>query len=147
MMNLPQSPIRAIHHTNGAVDDPVISSSPPPLLDPNEFPDDTDWDEISQASRQYSNPKIERAWNLLRQKVLSGEYLLEQQQQQQQHPLELFWDGSVHGGGWRCPYKLSSCFAASFLLGKTIVRNGWCPEEALGPLPEQEEKEEEPTSG
>jgi len=84
MMNLPQSPIRAIHHTNGAMDDPVISSSPPPLLDPNEFPDDTDWDEISQASRQYSNPKIERAWNLLRQKVLSGEYLLEQQQQQQQ---------------------------------------------------------------
>jgi hypothetical protein len=58
-----------------------------------------------------------------------------QQQPQYQHPMELFWDGAVHGGGWRCPYSSDSFMELTYLLGKTIAQKGWCPESALAPKP------------
>lgn len=51
------------------------------------------------------------------------------------HPLELFWDGAVHGGGWRCPYSYDSILVVTYLLGKTVAPKGWCPEGALAPKP------------
>jgi hypothetical protein len=51
-----------------------------------------------------------------------------------QHPMELFWDGAVHGGGWRCPYSSESIVAWTFLLGKTWAEPGWCPPTALAPI-------------
>lgn len=50
------------------------------------------------------------------------------------HPMELFWDGAVHGGGWRCPYTSESIVAWTFLLGKTWAEPGWCPPAALAPI-------------
>jgi hypothetical protein len=55
---------------------------------------------------------------------------------QLQHPLTLFWDGAVHGGAWRCPYKSDSLETMSYILGKTIAKKGWCPAEALAPKPD-----------
>jgi hypothetical protein len=52
----------------------------------------------------------------------------------EQHPFELFWDGAVHGGGWRCPYSSESVVSLSFLLGKAWAKPGWCPPAALAPL-------------
>jgi hypothetical protein len=51
------------------------------------------------------------------------------------HPFELFWDGAVHGGGWRCPYSSDSILALTYLLGKTMAKSGWCPQAALAPKP------------
>jgi len=51
------------------------------------------------------------------------------------HPLELFWDGAVHGGGWRCPYSYDSILVVTYVLGKTVASKGWCPEGALAPKP------------
>lgn len=56
----------------------------------------------------------------------------------EQHPLELFWDGAVHGGGWRCPYQSDSIVALTYLLGKTIAKPGWCPVGALAPKPAEQ---------
>jgi hypothetical protein len=50
------------------------------------------------------------------------------------HPMALFWDGAVHGGGWRCPYRLDSIVAWTFVLGKTWAEPGWCPPAALAPI-------------
>jgi len=36
------------------------------------------------------------------------------------HPMHLFWAGSVHGGGWRCPYSGESLGTLSYMLGKTM---------------------------
>lgn len=55
--------------------------------------------------------------------------------QTQQHPLSLFWDGAVHGGGWRCPYNSDSIVALTFILGKTVAKPGWCPPLARAPKP------------
>ena len=49
-------------------------------------------------------------------------------------PLEIFWDGAVHGGVWRCPYETQSYGIASYLYGKTLAKAGSCPEGALAPL-------------
>ena len=49
-------------------------------------------------------------------------------------PLELFWDGAVHGGIWRCPYDSRSYGIASYLYGKTLAKAGSCPSGALAPL-------------
>jgi hypothetical protein len=54
---------------------------------------------------------------------------------QLQHPLTMFWDGAVHGGGWRCPYSSDSFMTMSYILGK-ISNKGWCPTEALALKPE-----------
>ena len=54
---------------------------------------------------------------------------------QEQHPLELFWDGAVHGGGWRCPYSYDSILVWTYMLGKMVASRGWCPEGALAPRP------------
>ena len=50
------------------------------------------------------------------------------------YPMELFWDGSVHGGGWRCPYSSESILAWTFLYGKMWAQPGWCPPAALAPI-------------
>ena len=55
--------------------------------------------------------------------------------QPQQHPMELFWDGAVHGGGWRCPYSSESMLALTFCLGKAWAQPGWCRLGALAPKP------------
>ena len=44
----------------------------------------------------------------------------EQQDPPMTHPMQLFWDGSVHGGMWRCPYGGESIGTLSYLLGKTM---------------------------
>jgi len=44
-----------------------------------------------------------------------------------QHPMQLFWDGSVHGGSWRCPYTTESCLVLAYLLGRTIATPGSWP--------------------
>ena len=49
-------------------------------------------------------------------------------------PFQLFWKGAVHGGGWRCPYNLQTCYAMAYILGRTIAKQGWCPEGALAKL-------------
>ena len=36
------------------------------------------------------------------------------------HPTHVVWDGSVHGGVFRVPYKMDSVGVASYLLGKTV---------------------------
>jgi hypothetical protein len=51
------------------------------------------------------------------------------------HPLDLFWDGSVHGGSWRCPYKIDSLATLTYILGRTVVQPGWWPSAALAPRP------------
>lgn len=51
------------------------------------------------------------------------------------HPLELFWDGSVHGGCWRCPYSTDSCGALGYILGRTICQQGSSPEASMAPRP------------
>eukprot|EP00545_Synedropsis_sp_CCMP1620_P002577 CAMPEP_0119023444 /NCGR_PEP_ID=MMETSP1176-20130426/29975_1 /TAXON_ID=265551 /ORGANISM="Synedropsis recta cf, Strain CCMP1620" /LENGTH=501 /DNA_ID=CAMNT_0006978527 /DNA_START=57 /DNA_END=1562 /DNA_ORIENTATION=- len=37
-----------------------------------------------------------------------------------QHPMHIFWDGSVHGGSWRCPFDMNSTGTLSFLFGKAM---------------------------
>ena len=37
-----------------------------------------------------------------------------------EHPTHVFWDGSVHGGSWRCPYDCGSMGTLSFLFGQTM---------------------------
>ena len=37
-----------------------------------------------------------------------------------EHPMHIFWDGSVNGGSWRCPYDGASTGTLSFLFGKTM---------------------------
>jgi hypothetical protein len=37
-----------------------------------------------------------------------------------EHPMHIFWDGSVHGGSWRCPYDSGSTGTLSFIFGKTM---------------------------
>lgn len=37
-----------------------------------------------------------------------------------EHPTHLFWEGSVHGGSWRCPYDGGSMGTLSFLFGQTM---------------------------
>jgi hypothetical protein len=51
------------------------------------------------------------------------------------HPMELFWEGSVHGGCWRCPYSTSSCGALMYIMGRTICTQGSSPEASLAPRP------------
>jgi hypothetical protein len=47
------------------------------------------------------------------------------------HPLAMFWDGSVHGGSWRCPYKIDSLATLTYILGRTVAQPGWWPSAAL----------------
>ena len=58
-----------------------------------------------------------------------------------QHPLELFWDGAVHGGIWRCPYQMESVGVASYLYGKILAKTGSCPAGALAPLSAKQDEE------
>jgi hypothetical protein len=51
------------------------------------------------------------------------------------HPLAMFWDGSVHGGSWRCPYKIDSLATLTYILGRAAARPGWWPSAALAPRP------------
>jgi hypothetical protein len=51
------------------------------------------------------------------------------------HPLELFFDGSVHGGSWRCPYAAESLGVCAYAMGK-LDPSRWCPADALAPKPE-----------
>ena len=60
---------------------------------------------------------------------------LQQKKAKPEHPMELFWDGAVHGGGWRCPYGSESILAMTYVLGKTWAKSGWCPLGALAPKP------------
>eukprot|EP00977_Amphora_coffeiformis_P008657 scaffold1959_cov162-Amphora_coffeaeformis.AAC.14 len=57
------------------------------------------------------------------------------------HPLELFWDGAVHGGGWRCPYQVGSVGIASYMYGKLLAKAGSCPAGALAPLLTKQDEE------
>jgi len=45
------------------------------------------------------------------------------------HPVQITWDGSVHGGVGRCPYAAESTSTISYLTG--VVSSPWCPKEAL----------------
>lgn len=40
-----------------------------------------------------------------------------------QYPFELFWDGSVHGGVWRCPYNSNTVGIPAFLVGKFVLNS------------------------
>ena len=60
---------------------------------------------------------------------------LQQKKLKPEHPMQLFWDGAVHGGGWRCPYTSESIVALTFVLGKAWAKPGWCPIGALAPKP------------
>jgi hypothetical protein len=53
------------------------------------------------------------------------------------HPLELFWDGSVHGGTWRCPYNTDSCGAVAWIMGSTVAKKGSSPVASLAPRPSE----------
>lgn len=52
-------------------------------------------------------------------------------------PFCMFWEGSVHGGTWTCPYTLESISSLNWILGKTYYPKGYIPPEALPtPVPE-----------
>lgn len=51
------------------------------------------------------------------------------------HPMEVFWDGAVHGGSWRCPYRTDSCGVLAYLYGRTLATPGSCPSGAMASLP------------
>lgn len=36
------------------------------------------------------------------------------------HPLSIFWEGSVHGGYWQCPYQSDSVGVTTYVLGSTL---------------------------
>jgi hypothetical protein len=38
----------------------------------------------------------------------------------EEHPMTLFWEGSVHGGYWECPYQSESSGVVTYVLGSTI---------------------------
>lgn len=57
------------------------------------------------------------------------------------HPMELFWDGSVHGGGWRCAYRMDTCGVVAYIYGRTLAKVGSTPSGALAPAPSQEAKQ------
>lgn len=42
------------------------------------------------------------------------------------HPTHVIWDGSVHGGIWRCPYIPASIHAVSYLAG-VVTEKGYIP--------------------
>lgn len=52
-----------------------------------------------------------------------------QNKAQLDHPMHIFWDGSVHGGSWRCPYNGDSIGALSFLMGK--VSGTFVPDDSV----------------
>ena len=55
----------------------------------------------------------------------------------EESPFCMFWDGSVHGGTWTCPYTLESISSLNWILGKTYYPKGYIPPEALPePTPE-----------
>ena len=45
-----------------------------------------------------------------------------------EHPMHLFWDGSAHGGSWRCPYSSGGISVLSYLFGKTMVSGPYVPD-------------------
>ena len=49
----------------------------------------------------------------------------------EENPFTIFWDGSVHGGIWTCPYSLESISTINWVLGKTYYPVGYIPEGAL----------------
>jgi hypothetical protein len=55
------------------------------------------------------------------------------------HPVQVLWDGSVHGGSWRCPYSTESAGTLSFLLGKTM-KAPYKPIKSLAPKPKTDEQ-------
>ena len=56
------------------------------------------------------------------------------------HPLQVMWDGSVHGGSWRCPYTTESAGTLAFLLGKTMSAP-YKPLKSLAARPMNEQNE------
>ena len=46
------------------------------------------------------------------------------------HPMHVVWDGSVHGGVWRCPYLPESVHHVSYLLG-LVTPKGYIPKGSL----------------
>ena len=50
---------------------------------------------------------------------------------QLEHPMHILWDGSVHGGSWRCPYLTDSTGTLSFLMGKTMLSAPYVPEKSM----------------
>jgi hypothetical protein len=85
---------------------------------------------------QYFPPML--TFDVLTCSSLLTAIILNQLQQKKRilnHPMELFWDGSVHGGGWRCPYSSESILALTYILGKTWAKPGWCPSGALASKP------------
>jgi hypothetical protein len=51
------------------------------------------------------------------------------------HPLQLFFHNSVHGGMWRSPYLMESVSAISFIFGKVGFQpSGWSPDAAMAPM-------------
>jgi hypothetical protein len=46
------------------------------------------------------------------------------------HPLHAMWDGSVHGGVWRCPFSPESVHEVSYLLGQ-VTPKGYIPPKSL----------------
>jgi hypothetical protein len=58
------------------------------------------------------------------------------------HPLHAMWDGSVHGGVWRCPFSPESVHTVSYVLGQA-TRTGYIPPKSLSgsnEIPEQKVK-------
>lgn len=47
-----------------------------------------------------------------------------------EHPMHVAWDGSVHGGVWRCPYLPESVHHVSYLLG-LVTPKGYIPKGSL----------------
>jgi hypothetical protein len=39
------------------------------------------------------------------------------------YPFELFWNGSVHGGIWRCPYNSNTVGIPAFIVGKFMLNS------------------------
>jgi|UniRef100_A0A8J9S0B7 hypothetical protein len=91
---------------------------------------------------QYMEPMI--AFDVLPCSTLMTAIILDQVNEcspaKLKHPMELFMDGSVHGGLWRCPFSSDSIGPLAYVLGQMIARKGWCPSGALAsqPLASQE---------
>lgn len=60
----------------------------------------------------------------------------------EENPFTMFWEGSVHGGVWTCPYTLESISTINWVLGKTYYPRGYIPAAALAKTPDERESQE-----
>jgi hypothetical protein len=49
--------------------------------------------------------------------------LVRRQRDTLEYPFELFWDGSVHGGIWRCPYNTNTVGIPAYLVGTFLLNS------------------------